>query len=51
MIGTVIGADMDRIAQMQPNNKARFVKVDLDAALAARADRNQRLQRLRAALA
>ena len=51
MIGTVISADMDRIAQMQPNNKARFVKVDLDAALAARAERNQRLQRLRAALA
>jgi biotin-dependent carboxylase-like uncharacterized protein len=51
MIGTVISADMDRIAQMQPNNKARFVKVDLDAALAARADHNQRLQSLRAALA
>jgi biotin-dependent carboxylase-like uncharacterized protein len=51
MIGTVISADMDRIAQMQPNNKARFVKVDLDGALAARAERNQRLQRLRAALA
>ena len=50
MIGTVISADMDRIAQMQPNNKARFVKVELDAALAARAERNQRLQRLRAVL-
>ena len=25
MIGTVISADMDRIAQMQPNNLARFV--------------------------
>lgn len=50
MIGTVISADMDRIAQMQPNNKARFVKVDLDAALAARADHNQRLHSLRAAL-
>ncbi len=50
MIGTVISADMDRIAQMQPNNKARFIKVDLDAALSARADRNQRLQRLRAVL-
>jgi hypothetical protein len=36
---------------MQPNNKARFIKVDLDAALGARADRNQRLRRLRAALA
>ena len=51
MIGTIISADMDRIAQMQPNNKARFVKVDLGAALAARADYNQRLQRLRSALA
>jgi biotin-dependent carboxylase-like uncharacterized protein len=51
MIGTVISADMDRIAQMQPNNKARFVKVELDPALAARAERNQRLQRLRAVLA
>ena len=51
MIGTVISADMDRIAQMQPNNKARFVKLDVDAALVARADRSQRLQRLRAALA
>jgi len=51
MIGTVISADMDRIAQMQPNNKARFVKVDVDAALAARAGRNQLLRRLRAALA
>jgi biotin-dependent carboxylase-like uncharacterized protein len=51
MIGTVISADMDKIAQMQPNNKAKFVKVDLDAALAARADYGQRLKRLRAALA
>jgi urea carboxylase len=50
MIGTVISADMDSIAQMQPNYKARFVKVDLDAALAARADRNRRLQHLGAAL-
>jgi allophanate hydrolase subunit 2 len=41
---------MDSIAQMQPNYKARFVKVDLDAALAARADRNRRLQHLGAAL-
>jgi len=50
MIGTVISADMDRIAQMQPNNRARFVKVDIDASLAARAERNQLLRRLRAAL-
>lgn len=51
MIGTVISADMDKIAQMQPNNKAKFVKVELDAALAARADYAARLQRVRAALA
>jgi len=50
MIGTIISADMDKIAQMQPHNRARFVKVDLDAALAARADHKRRLQRLRAAL-
>ena len=50
MIGTVISADMDLIAQMQPNYKARFVKVDLASALAARADRKQLLGRLRAAL-
>jgi allophanate hydrolase subunit 2 len=51
MIGTVISADMDKVAQMQPNNRAKFVKVDLDAALAARAEHKRRLQRLRAALA
>jgi allophanate hydrolase subunit 2 len=51
MIGTVISADMDRIAQMQPNHKARFVRVELSTALAARAEYTQRLQRLRATLA
>ena len=51
MVGTVISADMDLIAQMQPNHKARFVEVDMAGALAARADRRQRLDRLRAALA
>jgi len=49
MIGTVISADMDRIAQMQPNNVARFVAVDMKAALAARADYMSRLAALRAA--
>ena len=33
MIGTVISADMDRIAQMQPNNLARFIQVDMETAL------------------
>jgi biotin-dependent carboxylase-like uncharacterized protein len=51
MIGTVIGADMDRIAQMQPNNLARFVEVDMDAALKARAEYNGRIARLRSSLA
>ncbi len=51
MLGTVISADMDRIAQMQPNHKARFVRVDMAAALAARGAATQRLARLRAALA
>ena len=51
MLGTVISADMDRIAQMQPNHKARFVEVDMAGALAARAEKRQRLARLRAALA
>jgi biotin-dependent carboxylase-like uncharacterized protein len=50
MIGTVISADMDRIAQMQPNNLARFVQVDMDAALAARAEYRSRIARLRSQL-
>jgi biotin-dependent carboxylase-like uncharacterized protein len=49
MIGTVISADMDRIAQMQPNNVARFIAVDMTAALAARAAQTSRLAGLRAA--
>ena len=51
MIGTVISADMDRIAQMQPNNVARFVEVDMTAALQARAAYTGQTARLRAALA
>ena len=50
MIGTVISADMDKIAQMQPNYKARFVKVDLEQALAARRDRKEQVAGMRAAL-
>jgi biotin-dependent carboxylase-like uncharacterized protein len=50
MIGTVISADMDRIAQMQPNHRARFVPVDLEAALAARQEYRARLDRVRGAL-
>jgi allophanate hydrolase subunit 2 len=50
MIGTVISADMDRIAQMQPNNLARFVEVDMKGALQARAAYTGQTGRLRAAL-
>lgn len=50
MVGTVISADMDLIGQMPPNSKIRFRAVDLDAALAARQDRSQKLEGIRAAL-
>jgi biotin-dependent carboxylase-like uncharacterized protein len=51
MIGTVISADMDAIAQMQPNNLSRFVSVDMATALKARAAYRERMSRLRATLA
>jgi biotin-dependent carboxylase-like uncharacterized protein len=51
MIGTIISADMDRIAQMQPNNLGRFVRVDMAAALQARAEYRSRMMQLRSALA
>jgi urea carboxylase len=50
VIGTVISADMDRIAQMQPNNVARFVEVDMATALKARAEYKGRDRRLRSSL-
>ncbi|MFV0282233.1 MAG: biotin-dependent carboxyltransferase family protein [Castellaniella sp.] len=50
-IGAVISADMDRIAQMQPNNKAQFVMVDMAQALQARAERRQRINQMRSELA
>ena len=50
MIGTVISADMDRIAQMQPGYRVQFVMVDMAQALVARAGQAQRLAQLRAAL-
>ncbi|SMF56680.1 biotin-dependent carboxylase uncharacterized domain-containing protein [Tistlia consotensis] len=51
MLGTVISADMDLIGQMQPHTPTRFVKVDMDEALAARHDRQRMLDRMREALA
>lgn len=39
MLGVVISADMDLIAQLQPHTPARFAPVTLEQALAARAER------------
>ncbi len=50
MIGTVISADMDLIGQLQPHTPTRFVKVDMDAALAARHDRAKAMTAIREAL-
>lgn len=48
MIGTVISADMDLIGQMQPHTPTRFVKVDMETALAARKDRAALIGRIQA---
>ena len=45
MLGVVISADMDLIAQLQPHTPARFVPVTLDEALAARKDGTAALAR------
>lgn len=50
MVGTVISADMDLIGQLQPHTPTRFVKVDMDQALAARAERAKMLAALRESL-
>jgi biotin-dependent carboxylase-like uncharacterized protein len=47
MVGTVISADMDLIAQLQPHTPTRFVEVTMEQALAARKDRAALLERLR----
>jgi|TARA_B110000263_G_scaffold248337_1_gene263001 biotin-dependent carboxylase-like uncharacterized protein len=40
MLGTVISADMDIIAQLQPHTVVRFESVDMNLALKARAEQN-----------
>lgn len=47
-IGTVISADRDRIAQTKTGDQVSFTAVDLEAALSARRDRRDRLDRIRA---
>ncbi|MCY1426201.1 KipI antagonist [compost metagenome] len=46
MIGTVISPDLNRIAQLQPNQKVRFVPISLEEGLAARRKYNQQLENL-----
>lgn len=46
-IGTVIKADLDRVAQASPGSKIRFRSVDIEEALRARQLREARLSRIR----
>jgi biotin-dependent carboxylase-like uncharacterized protein len=50
MVGTVISADMDLIGQLQPNTQVKFVKVEMNEALAARKARAELLTGARASL-
>ena len=47
MLGTVISADMDLIGQLQPHTPTQFVKIDMDAALAARHERSALMNAIR----
>lgn len=50
MVATVLSGDLDVVAQSAPGTRTRFVEVDLDGALALRAERRARDERLREAL-
>ncbi|WP_047459247.1 biotin-dependent carboxyltransferase family protein [Rhizobium rhizogenes] len=50
MLGTVISADMDLIGQLQPHTPTRFIEVTMEQALAARAERQALIERMRASL-
>ena len=50
MIANVLSGDLDVVAQSAPKTRTRFVEVDLDGALAARADYRKRSRRLVEAL-
>ncbi|QIZ37635.1 biotin-dependent carboxyltransferase family protein [Saccharopolyspora sp. ASAGF58] len=49
-IATVVSADRDIFGQAKTGDRVRFVSVDLETALAARSQRRERLERLRATL-
>ena len=46
-VGTVISADLDRVAQSKTHETTRFLPVTLEEALTARAERRERLSRIR----
>jgi biotin-dependent carboxylase-like uncharacterized protein len=50
MLGTVISADMDLIGQLQPHQPTRFVKVDMETALKARAELKTKAERVKESL-
>lgn len=50
-LGAIISADMDLIGQLQPNVRVKFVRVDMDEALAARSERKEMIEQIRKALA
>ena len=50
MVGTVISADMDLIGQLQPHTPTKFVRVTMEEALQARADRASILNVIRTSL-
>jgi biotin-dependent carboxylase-like uncharacterized protein len=49
-VGTVISADLDRVAQTKTHDKTHFCSVSLDEALGARAERRRRLDGIRSDL-
>lgn len=50
-LGAIISADMDFIGQLQPHTPVKFVRVNMQTALAARAERRAALDKVREALA
>ncbi|MBE9375447.1 biotin-dependent carboxyltransferase family protein [Saccharopolyspora sp. HNM0983] len=50
-IGTVISVDRDRIAQARTGTRVSFAAVDIDAAMAARQERRERLEQARSVVA
>jgi allophanate hydrolase subunit 2 len=49
-VGTVISADLDRVAQTKTHDKTRFRSVSLEQALVARTERRRHLETIRAGL-